>query len=303
MSCKYVLVFIFSFLVATNVAVSQTIINAVDFGVKANSFENASMAIRNAIAACKGKDSAVLMLPGGRIDIWPERAEERELYISNSTESDTLSKVKKIAFAFEHCSNITLDGNNSLVILHGKMVSFALLNCSNIKIRNIQFDYERPTMSELTIRSVSDSVIETDIHPDSKYIIDNDRISFYGEGWRNKSYHTILFSPQRERLYYSSLQPLLESRAVQSSPLHVRFEGRFVNKNYHAGDVLTFRDPYRDNCGGLISRSRNIALENVQMHFMHGLGIVSQFSENISLFKVIVAPRKNSGRIISSFAD
>jgi hypothetical protein len=36
---------------------------------------------------------------------------------------------------------------------------------------------------------------------------------------------------------------------------------------------------------------------------MHGLGIVSQFSENISLVKVAVAPRENSGRIISAFAD
>ena len=36
---------------------------------------------------------------------------------------------------------------------------------------------------------------------------------------------------------------------------------------------------------------------------MHGLGIVSQFSENISLLKVMVAPRENSGRIIASFAD
>ena len=34
-----------------------------------------------------------------------------------------------------------------------------------------------------------------------------------------------------------------------------------------------------------------------------GLGIVSQFSENISLLKVVVAPRENSGRIIASFAD
>ena len=187
MSCKYILVFVFSFFVAWDTAVSQTVIKAADFGVKTNSFENASMAIRKAIAACKEKDSAVLLLPGGRIDIWPEGATDRELYISNSTEDDTLSKVKKIAFAFEDCGNITLDGNNSLVVLHGKMISFALQRCSNIKIRNIQFDYERPTMSELTIRSVSDTVIEAEIHRDSKYAIDSGRISFYGEGWKNKS--------------------------------------------------------------------------------------------------------------------
>jgi hypothetical protein len=36
---------------------------------------------------------------------------------------------------------------------------------------------------------------------------------------------------------------------------------------------------------------------------MHGLGIVSQFSENITMRKVKVAPKKDSGRIIASFAD
>ncbi len=303
MRLKYLLIFIVSSLCTADTVLSQTIIKVVDYGVRSNDRRNAAMGIRKAIEACKAKKDAILLLPGGRIDVWPEDAVERELYISNCTENDTSSKVKKIAFSFEHCSNITLDGNNSLVVLHGKMVSFALLNSSNIKVRNIQFDYERPTVSELTIRSVSDSVIETEIHPDSKYTIENGRISFYGEGWRSRSYHTILFDSQKQRLYYSSLNPLLESRAVQRSLLHVRFEGRFANANYHIGDVLSFRDPYRDNCGGFISLSRNITLENVQMHFMHGLGIVSQFSENISLFKVAVAPRKNSGRVIASFAD
>lgn len=303
MNLKNIFIIICSVAFPYGAALGQQLVKASDFGVKANSFENASFAIRKAIAACKGKDNVVLLLPPGRIDIWPDGAEERELYISNSTESDSLPKVKKIAFAFDNCNNLTLDGNNSLVVLHGKMVSFALLNSSNITIKNIQFDYERPTMSELTINSVTDTVVEADIHPDSKYFIDNSRIGFYGEGWRNKSYHTILFNPQQDRLYYSNLKPLLESKAIELNPFHVRFEGKFGKVPYRVGDRLSTRDPYRDNCGGFISRSKNIALENVQMHFMHGLGIVSQFSENISLLKVSVAPRKNSNRIIASFAD
>jgi len=36
---------------------------------------------------------------------------------------------------------------------------------------------------------------------------------------------------------------------------------------------------------------------------MHGLGIVTQFSENITLQKVSAAPREISGRVISCFAD
>lgn len=282
---------------------SQIVIKAADFGVKKNSFENAAAGIQKAIDACKGKQGAILELPGGRIDIWPEGSARRELYISNCTEDDTLSKVKNIAFLFEDNSDLTLEGNNTLIVLHGKMISFAILNSKNVKIKNIRFDYERPTMSEVTVKSVSPNAIETVINVDSKYSIDSSRISFYGEGWKTKSFHTILFDPQKDFMHYSSFSPFLESKAIETTPFNVRFEGDFSKTSLKKGDVLTMRDPYRDNCGGFISQSKDIKLEDVKMHFMHGLGIVSQFSENISLFKVIVAPRENSGRIIASFAD
>src|SRR6188768_2358281 len=300
---KAILIFFLSLFISLTSIFSQTVVYASDHGVRSNSSENASTAIQKAIDACKEKKDAVLILPGGRIDIWPEGAAKRELYISNSTENDELPKVKNIAFLFEDCKNITLDGNNTLVVLHGKMVSFAILNSSNIKIKNIRFDYERPTMSELTIISVTDNSVEAEIHPDSKYVIDNGRIIFYGEGWKTKSHHTIVFEPASNTLRYSTFKPFLESKSVQLSPFRVRFDGNFSGNNFHPGDVLTVRDPYRDNCGAFIHLSKNIQLENVKMHYMHGLGIVSQFSENISLLKVIVAPRENSGRIIASFAD
>ncbi len=303
MLLKRVLIIFFSLFIALTGILGQTVFRASDYGVRSNSFENASIAIQIAIEACKTKNDAVLLLPGGRIDIWPEGAAKRELYISNCTEDDTLSKVKNIAFLFEDCKNITLDGNNSLVVLHGKMISFAILKSSNVKIMNIRFDYERPTVSELTIKSVSDSSVEAAIHRDSKYVIDNGRILFYGEGWKTKSYHTILFDPINYTLRYSSFKPFLESKAVQLDSFHVRFEGNFTKNKFHPGDVLTVRDPYRDNCGAFIHLSKNIELEDIRMHFMHGLGIVSQFSENISLLRVGVAPRENSGRIIASFAD
>ena len=110
-------------------------------------------------------------------------------------------------------------------------------------------------------------------------------------------------NPATNTLRYSTFKPFLESKAVQLSPFRVRFDGNFSENKFHPGDVLTVRDPYRDNCGAFIHLSKNIQLEDIKMHFMHGLGIVSQFSENISLLKVMVAPRENSGRIIASFAD
>lgn len=152
------LFFLITFSVSGRVADT---IKVTQFGVKSNSYLNASKGIREAIEKCKGKQNVVIQLPGGRIDLWPEDAVKKEIYISNTTENDTLSKVKNIGFFFDHLKNVTLDGNNTLVVLHGKMISFALFNCQNIEIKNIQFDYERPTISEAAIISVSPSVVKT----------------------------------------------------------------------------------------------------------------------------------------------
>ncbi|SMC87303.1 right-handed parallel beta-helix repeat-containing protein [Pedobacter nyackensis] len=296
------IVLLFQF-AAVKYSLAQERIRLTEYGVRANSYENAAPGIRKAIEACKAKPGSTLLLPTGRIDIWPEYSAKKELYISNCTENDTLSKVKNIAFLLENVNDLVLEGNNTLIVLHGKMVSFAILNSKNIKVKNISFDYERPTISELIVKSVAPDAVETIIHPDSKYSIDHGRISLYGEGWKSNSYHTILFDPSNSAMRYSTFTPFLESKAIEKSPFNVRFEGNFSKTSFKPGDVFTIRDPYRDNCGGFISRSKDIVLENVKMHFMHGLGVVSQFSENISLLKVSVAPRENSGRIISSFAD
>ncbi|MBO9593932.1 MAG: right-handed parallel beta-helix repeat-containing protein [Niabella sp.] len=279
------------------------VIRAVDYGVKAGSYKNAAPALQRAIAACRKHPAAILKLPAGRIDIWPEGAPKRELYISNSTEPDTLSKVKNIAFLVDGARNITIDGNNCLIMLHGKMVSFAVLGSSNIRIKNIRFDYERPTMSELTISALDEKSVTVRFHPDSRFNVANGRLELSGEGWKTERYHTILFDPVKDRLHYSDLKPLLQAVARQTGPLTVVFEGDFKKRPYQTGDVLTIRDPYRDNCGGLIAQSKNVVLQDVRLHYMHGLGVVSQFSENITLHKVTVAPRPESGRIIAAFAD
>ncbi|GHV14317.1 hypothetical protein FACS1894169_02970 [Bacteroidia bacterium] len=44
-----------------------------------------------------------------------------------------------------------------------------------------------------------------------------------------------------------------------------------------------------------------MTLENINLHYMHGLGIVSQFSENLNYNKVNIAPWR--GRTIAAFAD
>ena len=60
---------------------TENIVALTDFGVKPNSFENASAGVKKALRFCKASSVATLLLPGGRIDLWPEYAFKQELYI------------------------------------------------------------------------------------------------------------------------------------------------------------------------------------------------------------------------------
>jgi hypothetical protein len=144
---------------------AQKVIYASEYGVKPNTQQDMALPIRKALDACQKMHAQKLILPQGRIDIWSNDAEKRTLYLSNSTENDTLSKIKSIAFLLENYQNFSIEGQNTLIVLHGKMVSFALLNSRNIQIKNLRFDYERPTMSELTLLKVTPTEVDVEVHP------------------------------------------------------------------------------------------------------------------------------------------
>jgi len=283
---------------------NQRIIKAVDYGIVPDTGKDISTSLKTLLKEAEKYSNVKLVFQKGQYDIWPENSPKREYFISNtSTEKECPSKVKTIALLFENAKNLTIEGNNALFMIHGKMIDFAFDHCENIKMQNIAFDYFRPTMSELTFDKVDKQEVIATINPSSTYRIVNGRLEFYGEGWVMKHTHAILIDPELSAFYYSKFTPLLRSKAQEIAPFKVKFTGDFSNTSYKEGDVLTVRDPVRDQVGAFIAYSKNVVLQNVKMHYMHGMGIINQFNENVTLDKVIVKPREETGRKIAAFAD
>lgn len=273
-----------------------------DFKAIPNSCEDAVTAVANAIDECKRTGAKVLYFPKGSYDFWDHKSEKREYFISNtSSEVECPSKIKNIGLLFENIDGLTIEGNGSTFIFHGKMITWAFDHCKNMTLRNVKMDFERPSMSEITFREVHPDHIIADVHPDSWFDITDGKIQFYGYGWEMKRFHAIMADTVNGRLTYSSWEPINNSKAIKTASYTVRFEGDFSKTNYVPGNILTIRDPYRDHVGAFVNRSENIELNNVTMHYMHGLGIVSQFSENLTYKNVNVVPSR--GRAISGFAD
>ena len=79
---------------------SEVIIDVTDYGADPTGAADSAVAIREAIAAAKeqtddGK-SVVIEFPKGRYDIYPDKAAERELYISNTVGADQNHKDNNI---------------------------------------------------------------------------------------------------------------------------------------------------------------------------------------------------------------
>lgn len=273
-----------------------------DFNAHPNSYIDAVASVANALEECKKTGAKVLSFPEGRYDFWHNEAIRREYFVSNtSNERDCPSKVKNIGILAENIKDLTIEGNGSLFVFHGKMITWAFDHCENITMRNVSMDFERPMMSEMTFDKVEQDYVIMNIHQDSKYDIIDGKLNFYGEGWEMYSIHSIIADVVNGRTYYSNYNPILNGKATELAPYKVRIDGDFRRTNYAPGRVLTVRDHIRDHVGAFVNRSKNVKLENVTMHYMHGLGIVSQFSENLTYKNVNVVPWR--GRVMASGAD
>ena len=279
-------------------------IRVTNFGLKPNSFEDASAPVQKAIEACKRRNNVVLCFPKGRYDFWPQQAVHKAYFVSNTSSADEVpDKTKVIGLFFENLTALTIDGNGSQFIFHGKMTPWVMDHCSNVILQNLTTDFERPTMSEMKFLKLSPDSIIVSIHPDSKFAIIDQKLMWYGEGWGMKNFHAILVKPSTGIYNYSTWEPFLKGKAELLSQNKVKFYGDFSKFSAEPGDILTVRDPVRDQVGAFINCSKNIYLKNLAVRYMHGLGIVSQFSENLFFDRIQIAPDLKSGRVISCFAD
>jgi alpha-L-fucosidase 2 len=285
------------------------------FGVRPGSGEDAGPGVKEAIRACAGKGPVVLNFPRGRYDFWPESAEKRHFYISNtSSEEEDPSKSYAIGLLFEGMKKLLIEGNGSLFVFHGKMITCVFDRCADIRMRHVRMDFARPTMSEMTFRLVTKDRVVVAVHPDSKFRIDSGTLKWVGEGWEAKDHFSILVDTATGMWRYSDWGPFARSKAkmegaeasggaAAGQAALVTFTGDLSGVHARPGQVLTVRDPLRDAAGLLVNRSSDVRLEDIDIYYMHGLGIVSQWSDNLFYDRVRVAPAVGSGRVIASFAD
>jgi hypothetical protein len=141
------------------------------------------------------------------------------------------------------------------------------------------------------------------VHRDSTYAVENGKLVWVGEGWRSAGLGLSQeCDPATGRLWRRESPLRGVTRVQELAPFRLQLSFN-RNPGLTQGRVLQFRETFRDCAGSFVLRSKDITWRNCAFHFMHGLGIVSQFSEDLTFDHVTLAPRPGSGRTCAGWAD
>lgn len=277
--------------------------NAADYGILPGTGEDMTAKIAALLDGIKeerdGK-AAVLRFSAGEYDFYPDKAIERELYISNHDQDNP----KSVALLLEGCENLTVDGGGAIFYMNGRMLPLVMLDCEDCTVKNLSIDTRVPQITQVEVleNDTENKQITYRIAPYANYRIDNGRLLVYGSNWELQPQAGIAFEPDTKRLVYRTSDIAVGVTGVEEiSPRVIRApwdDARLV-----PGTVVAMRSYARPTPAIFLYGNENTLFENVTVHYAEGMGLLAQVCEDITLRSFNVSLREGSGRYFTTQAD
>jgi len=283
-----------------------------EFKAPTQAGEDAASGVRAALEQCRSKGIHRLAFAPGRYDFWPDRAQEKYLFVSNNDEG-----LKRIAFPLTGFEGMEIDGRGASFVFHGYIVPFLVENSRNVAIKNLSIDFARTFHSEGKVLAVTPDSVDLEISEEFPYAI-RQGILIFTDGKNPLGPQTtvksgevlypfgnlLAFDPVRRETAYMAkdrygVQEGLTAREI--GPRQVRLN--LPKASTEPGNILVFGAAHRDIPGFIVSDSAKTLLENISIYHCGGMGVIAQRSSDIDLEKVRVTPAPGGRRIVSVTAD
>lgn len=279
------------------------IINIEQFGAKPEQGFDNTLAVRSALEFCRGIEGAMLVFPQGSYHFWPDRAEEKQLFISNHDQEG----LRRIAFRLAVRSGLTIDGQGSEFIFHGPMIPFAIENCRNVTVRNLTIDWEAPMFAQGTVSRADSDSFDIELPEGTQYKVDNNAIWFDFGGKPERVWGLNEFDSRTKAPAYQSGDRLSwgnyrKVRVEESSPGTITYRGDNIQLP-QVGNVMVMRFGRRENPAFFVNGGENVNLESIFVHHAPGMGLLAQWCKNIRLHKFNIMRRPGSDRMVTATAD
>ena len=281
-----------------------------DFGIVPGTGEDMTEEFAKAFeiikAECKDGVKAALVVDCGDYDFYPDSALVREYYVSNHDQDNP----KRVAIALEGMKNFTLQGRSSGgkkayadLMMNGRMLPVAMLDCENCKLENIGVDTRVPQITQVEVleNDAENGFITYRIAPYANYRIDNGRLVVYGSNWEFVPGWGIAFDGATKHIVYTTSDIGVGTSAVEELEPHV-IRAPWNDARLAPGTIIAMRSYQRPTPGIFVSQCKDTKLFNSCVFYAEGMGLLAQMSENITLDGFCVALRDGE-RYFTTQAD
>ena len=259
-----------------------------------------------------------IVLPPGDYHVWPETTATRELYVSNTVGAEQDHRVKSIGLLLEGQSDLHLEARGARLLVHGRQTAIAIVDSRNVTVRGLEIDWAVPTVIDVTVEHAGveggRSWRVLSVPACTPFRVVGTSIEWHSEP---SPFTGELYWTGRDGLAYSQVHdptsgvtrrdrcPLFDD--VESieriDERRVRVVSRGSQLPTDEGLVYQLREIVRDHPGMLVLESEDVVLEDLQVRFLHGFGLVAQSGSSLTLDRVAFRTPSGLGRVSAGFAD
>ena len=326
----------FLFFLSSSVYAKERILNASEFVKSAD--EDVALGLYRLFGKARKEGYTKIKFEKGTYHVFSDHAFEKYCFISNHD-----SGPRKIAFPVIGFSNLEIEGSGAEFIMHGLVIPMDVENSKNITIRNLFFNFDRATHSEMKVAAIDDKnhTIDFEISNQYPYEIRNGQLIFLKQGYEHNLENAIYWDPEKKAVAYQSRQltplnkilqksvvnnndnekllypidtnsPAYKFRGTENSlvaqqlkPGLVRISG--VKETLpKPGWILVAKGLNGNNRlapGVRLLDSENILVNNVTVHHASGMGLIAESCKDVTLNAFNVVPKATDGRMLSTNAD
>ena len=260
---------------------------------------DAFAAILNEIITAKDNNPTIAFKKG-TYHFYRDEKYSKEYYISNSDQDNP----KYLGAIIENVNNLTIDGNGSKFIFHGRMLPFSIVHSKNVTMKNFSIDFADPKILQLTkIQSKDNNTYS--VEAGANYCFEGSHLVLKGDGYRIVPIVANIFEGERKNIY---------PRTSDYVPSGFMFYGREVSpgivslsdvglKAFPVGTKIAARSYAIPTPGIFVSNCENIILQNLIVHHSEGKGLLAQVTNNIKLDGFCVVAPTDSIRAYSTQSD
>ena len=275
-----------------------------EFGIT-NDCSDLSVKIANVFAEIKHKGINLLEWDVNGL-VFDKDFIREQMYISNTaSEKELADSIRNIAIKAEGLENLTIDGMGNEILFNNRAVQIAMLSCKNVVFKNFVIDYVNPSVAEFKVVGKGFGYVDIEINLDTLYTIKCGRLHFCYD--------------DKSRCVIQELNPLTEITRRVDSVSYIshnifnnkkckKLENNVIRvytwlKIFECGCAYQLNWVRRDGACFFMDKCKNIVIDNCKFMYMHGMGVLAQLCENVTIKNTDFMPNGAHKRTTASFAD